>query len=57
VNSHSFISAAQKRDGLVEQALLAGARILAENGEQWSREVEEAIYEGYNAFYPLNLKQ
>jgi len=39
VNSHSFISAAQKRDGLVEQALLAGARILAENGEQWSREV------------------
>ena len=57
VNSHSFISAAQKRDGLVEQALLAGARILAENGEQWSREVEEAIYEGYNSFYPLNLKQ
>ena len=57
VNSHSFISAAQKRDGLVEQALLAGARILAVNGEQWSREVEEAIYEGYNAFYPLNLKQ
>jgi hypothetical protein len=55
VNSKSFTDAASKTDGLAAQALLAGARILSENGEQWSRQVEEAIYQGYQVVYPLNL--
>ena len=57
VNSKSFTDAASKTDGLAAQALLAGARILSENGEQWSRQVEEAIYEGYQVVYPLNLQK
>ena len=57
VNSKSFTEAAEKSAGLASQALLAGARVLSENGEQWSRQVEEAIYEGYQVVYPLNLQK
>ncbi len=56
VNSKSFLEAAETIEGPASQALLAGARSLSENGEQWSRQVEEKIYEGYQVIYPLNLK-
>ena len=55
VSSQAFMNAAVELDGLVAQALTKGAQVLSENGEQWSRKVEEALYDGYQALYPLNL--
>ena len=49
------MNAAVELDGLAAQALTKGAQVLSENGEQWSRKVEEALYDGYQALYPLNL--
>jgi hypothetical protein len=57
VCSNAFIEAAGQSNGLVAQALKQGAKVLSDNGEQWSRQVEEALYEGYQASYPLNLKR
>jgi hypothetical protein len=55
VSSQAFIDAAAKLDGLAAQALTQGAQVLSNNGDQWSRKVEEALYVGYQAVYPLNL--
>jgi len=55
VSSQAFMNAAVELDGLAAQALTKGAQVLSENGEQWSRKVEEALYDGYQALYPLNL--
>lgn len=55
VCSSAFKDAAEKTDSLISNSLLAAARILSENGNQWSRSVEEALYEGYGIQYPLNL--
>ena len=57
VNSKAFLDAAENSDGFVAEALKKGAFVLSENGEQWSREVEEALYNGYQASYPLNLER
>ena len=57
VCSNAFIEAAGQSNGLVAQALKQGAKVLSDNGEKWSRQVEEALYEGYQASYPLNLKR
>lgn len=57
VNSKAFLDAAENAEGLVAEALKQGASVLSENGEKWSRKVEEAIYNGYQAPYPLNLER
>jgi hypothetical protein len=57
VNSKAFLDAAENTEGLVTEALKQGASVLSENGEKWSRKVEEAIYNGYQAPYPLNLER
>jgi hypothetical protein len=57
VNSKAFLDEAEKLGGLVAEALKMGAAVLSENGEQWSRKVEEALYSGYQAIYPLNLER
>ncbi len=55
VSSKAFLDAARLSSGLASKALKLGAEELSGNGEQWSRKVEEALYTGYQAFYPLNL--
>jgi hypothetical protein len=57
VNSKAFLDAAENIGGFVSEALKQAALVLSENGEQWSREVEEALYNGYQASYPLNLER
>jgi hypothetical protein len=57
VSSKVFAEQAEQVKGPARQALLSGASILSNNGEQWSREVEEALYHGYQASYPLNLER
>ena len=57
VSSKVFAEQAEQVKGPARQALLAGASVLSNNGEQWSREVEEALYNGYQASYPLNLER
>ncbi len=39
----------------VKEALEAGAAVLRQNGDVWSREVERALYAGYKVPYPLDL--
>jgi hypothetical protein len=53
--SSSFRSAAQKASGLVRQSLIEAADELEVNEDTWSRNVEQALYRGYGAPYPLNL--
>lgn len=53
--SSAFVNAASSSEGPVRDALLAGAEALNKTGDVWSREVEEALYEGYGLPYPLNL--
>ena len=35
------------------KALKNAAKILKKTNNQWSREVEECLYDGYNITYPL----
>ena len=56
VNSSAFLNASKETKGEVSSALAEASKILAQNGEQWSREVEEVLYEGCGEIHPLNLK-
>lgn len=54
-SSSSFRAAAESATGHVRQSLTMAADELSANGEIWSRKVEEALYQGYDVPYPLNL--
>jgi hypothetical protein len=54
-SSSSFRAAAESAAGHVRQSLTMAADELSANGEIWSRKVEEALYQGYDVPYPLNL--
>ncbi len=55
ITADAFDKAASEADGPVQAALAAGAEVLRQNGEVWSREVERALYAGYGVPYPLDL--
>ncbi len=56
VSSEAFTKEAEslKDDGPDKTALLAGAKVLSENGDVWSREVERAIFKAYGLEHPLD---
>ena len=56
VSASAFLNASKETKGVVSSALAEAAKILSQNGEQWSREVEEVLYEGCGEIHPLNLK-
>ena len=56
VSASAFLNASKQTKGVVSSALAEAAKILSQNGEQWSREVEEVLYEGCGEIHPLNLK-
>ena len=56
VSASAFLNASKETKGVVSSAIAEAAKILSQNGEQWSREVEEVLYEGCGEIHPLNLK-
>ncbi|MDA9961917.1 hypothetical protein N9D63_03435 [Opitutales bacterium] len=55
VSAAAFDAAAENAEKPVQTALELAAKVLRTNGEVWSREVEQALYAGYNEPYPLDL--
>jgi hypothetical protein len=55
ISADAFDQAATEATGVVQVALAAGAEVLRQNGEVWSREVERALYTGHDLPYPLDL--
>jgi len=51
----AFDVAAENAEKPVRTALELAAKVLRTNGEVWSREVEQALYSGYDQPYPLDL--
>jgi hypothetical protein len=55
VSAAAFDAAAENAEIPVRTALELVAKVLRTNGEVWSREVEQALYAGYDEPYPLDL--
>ncbi|MBC8347375.1 MAG: hypothetical protein O3A82_11135 [Verrucomicrobia bacterium] len=55
VSAAAFDAAAENAEKPVRTALELAAQVLRTNGEVWSREVEQALYTGYDKPYPLDL--
>ena len=55
VSAAAFDAAAENAEKPVRAALELAAKVLRTNGEVWSREVEQALYAGYDEPYPLDL--
>ncbi len=55
VSVAAFDAAAENAEKPVRAALELAAKVLRTNGEVWSREVEQALYSGYDEPYPLDL--
>jgi hypothetical protein len=55
VSAAAFDAAAENAEIPVRTALELAAKVLRTNGEVWSREVEQALYAGYDEPYPLDL--
>jgi hypothetical protein len=55
VSAAAFDAASENVEKPVRTALKLGAEVLRTNGEAWSREVEQALYSGYDQPYPLDL--
>ncbi|MDA7757424.1 hypothetical protein N8920_05950, partial [Opitutales bacterium] len=55
IDADQFREAANDQPDHVSMALHGAATELDSNGGCWSRQVEEALYEGYGITHPLNL--
>lgn len=55
VSAAAFDAAAENAEKPVRASLELAAKVLRTNGEVWSREVEQALYAGYDEPYPLDL--
>jgi hypothetical protein len=55
LDADQFRKAANDQPDHVSMALHRAATELDSNGGCWSRQVEEALYEGYGITHPLNL--
>ncbi|MBU63120.1 MAG: hypothetical protein CMI26_11535 [Opitutae bacterium] len=55
VSAAAFDAASENAEKPVRTALELAAKVLRTNGEVWSREVEQALYAGYDQPYPLDL--
>ena len=55
VSVAAFVAAAENSEEPVRTSLKLASKVLLDNGEVWSREVEQALYSGYDQPYPLDL--